>query len=459
MIRLIVAFCGAVGLIILTAFIVSRVLRSRTEGLSIRLQVLLALGLIVGAFAFGLGVLVLDRIEARATMIATEAARDEAAAIAASIASQVDSGASLESIAHALDSERIRVGTSKLSLSIVDGHGRELFHSGPRKGDPGTVSVTSPIETRFGVVGQVQVVKPTIVMRRLLADFAAPVLLISAILLAAATAAAAIIGRAIASPIEKLTTFAVRVAEGERKALPPAARGLEVKRLTDAIDKMRRELEGRPYVESFAADLSHELKNPVAAIRAAAEVLDEGALAEPEEAARFVKRIREAVGRIEALLAELLSLARIESRGLETAEQVDLVAVAHKCAEAHASQGNVHVDASDGGLTVRGDVRWLTRAIDNLVTNAFVHGQEGSDPRIELSMEQGGVIVRVVNKGKIAPHVRKRLFRRFVTTRGERGGTGLGLAIVRAVAEAHRGTVDARESEGEVEFRITLPRD
>lgn len=459
MIRLIVAFCGAVGLIILTAFIVSRVLRSRTEGLSIRLQVLLALGLIVGAFAFGLGVLVLDRIEARATMIATEAARDEAAAIAASIASQVDSGASLGSIAHALDSERIRVGPEKLSLSIVDSHGRELFHSGPRKGDPGTVSVTAPIETSFGVMGQVQVVKPTIVMRRLLADFAAPVLLISAILLAAATAAAAIIGKAIAAPIEQLTTFAVRVAEGERKALPPAARGQEVKRLTDAIDKMRRELEGRPYVESFAADLSHELKNPVAAIRAAAEVLDEGALAEPEEAARFVKRIRESVGRIEALLTELLSLARIESRGIEDAAEIDLRVVAQRCAEAHASRGKVEVKASDGDLRIRGDVRWLTRAIDNLLTNAFVHGQQGSTPRIELSAEPAGVIVRVLNQGKIAPHVRKRLFRRFVTTRGERGGTGLGLAIVRAVAEAHRGTVDARESEGEVEFRITLPRD
>lgn len=459
MIRLIVAFCGAVGLIILTAFIVSRVLRSRTEGLSIRMQVLLALGLIVGAFAFGLGVLVLDRIEARATMIATEAARDEAAAIAASIASQIDSGASLDSIAHALDNERRRVGPERLSLSILDKHAHEVFHSGPRKGDPGTVLVTSPIETRFGVVGEVQVVKPTVVMRRLLADFAAPILIISAILLAAATAAAAIIGKAIASPIERLTNFAVRVAAGERKALPPAARGQEVKRLTEAIDKMRRELEGRPYVESFAADLSHELKNPVAAIRAAAEVLDEGALAEPEEAARFVKRIRESVARIEALLTELLSLARIESRGIEDPTEIDLRVVARRCAEAQASRGKVTVQAADGDMTIRGDVRLLSRALDNLVINALLHGEQGSDPRIEVSSEPNGVVLRVINKGKIAPHVRKRLFRRFVTSRGERGGTGLGLAIVRAVAEAHRGSVDARESEGEVEFRITLPRD
>lgn len=457
MIRLIVVFLGSVGLIVVMAFLASRVLRSRTEGLSIRLQVLLALGLIVGTFAFGLGLMVLDRIEARATLLATEAARDEAAAIAASIASQIDSGASLESIAHALDSERARGASTKLNLSVADKGGRELFRSGAKKDEPGTVVVVSPIETRGGIAGQVQVVKPTIVMRRLLADFAPTVLIISTILVAVAAFAAAIIGRAIASPIERLTEFAVRVSNGERTVMPPAGSGLEVRRLTKAIDKMRRELEGRPYVESFAADLSHELKNPVAAIRAAAEVLDDGALSEPEEAARFVKRIRESVGRIEALLTELLSLARIEARGIENEAEVDLGAIAQRSAETYASRGAIEVHAGEGPLVIRGDERWLARAVDNLVSNALNHGEAGKPVRIEVVAEGGSVVLRVLNSGRIAPHVRRRLFRRFVTTRGDRGGTGLGLAIVRAVAEAHRGAIEAHETDGLVEFRMTLP--
>ena len=93
------------------------------------------------------------------------------------------------------------------------------------------------------------------------------------------------IGRSIAQPLEVLTEFAVRVSEGERRAVPPPAHGREVQSLSKAIDSMRRQLEGRPFVETFAADLSHELKNPVAAIRASAEVLADGALDEPEEAA------------------------------------------------------------------------------------------------------------------------------------------------------------------------------
>src|SRR4029077_5570651 len=158
------------------------------------------------------------------------------------------------------------------------------------------------------------------------------------------------IGRGIARPIEALTDFAGRVSEGERRAVPPPrAYGREVQTLTFAIDSMRRQLEGRPFVETFAADLSHELKNPVAAIRASAEVLADGALDEPEEAARFVARIQEATTRIEALLGDLLSLARIEARGLEEAAVVDLGELAqqavHRARERGGAEARFEIDA------------------------------------------------------------------------------------------------------------------
>ena len=90
----------------------------------------------------------------------------------------------------------------------------------------------------------------------------------------------------------------------------------------------------------FAADLSHELKNPVAAIRASAEVLADGALDEPEEASRFVARIREATSRIEALLGDLLSLARIEARGVEDAEVLNLADLAADAAKRAKERGS-----------------------------------------------------------------------------------------------------------------------
>jgi hypothetical protein len=77
-IRLIVVAAAAIGLILFAAFVVARLLESRTRGMSIRMQVFLALALIVGAFAFGLGLMVIDRIEARAVRLATQSAEDEA---------------------------------------------------------------------------------------------------------------------------------------------------------------------------------------------------------------------------------------------------------------------------------------------------------------------------------------------------------------------------------------------
>jgi signal transduction histidine kinase len=341
-------------------------------------------------------------------------------------------------------------------LVLLDTEGHVVF--GEIEREPGTVTVETPIIADGHLLGHIRVIKPTIIMRRLLADFAPTILLISVTLGAAAALAAAVIGRAIATPIEGLTSFAVRVSEGETSAVPPPAHGQEVKRLTRAIDSMRRELEGRPFLETFAADLSHELKNPVAAVRASAEVLDEGALAEPEEARKFVARIREATARIETLLGEILSLARIEARGVDSSSEVDLGALVRAAGEAARDRGATIELSVDDGAIVRGQQNWLARAIDNLVDNAIVHGQPNGASQIIVRREGGRVAVLVVSRGAVAKHVQTKLFRRFVTTRAAGGGTGLGLAIVRAVAEAHGGRAElARPGPPEVEFRFTLP--
>jgi signal transduction histidine kinase len=229
-------------------------------------------------------------------------------------------------------------------------------------------------------------------------------------------------------------------------------------RLTRSIDSMRRQLEGRHFVETFAADLSHELKNPVAAIRASAEVLEESALEEPEQARRFVSRIREAAARIERLLGELLGLAHIEARGAEQFEPVDLHQLAEQSARALDESLQRVVVHERGEGRVRGDPDWLARALGNLISNALVHSEPGSPVEVEVDRFDDDVVVTVTSVGSVPRHVRNRLFRRFVTTRADRGGTGLGLAIVRAVAEAHGGRVELADGgPPRVEFALTLP--
>ena len=90
MLRLVVTAAAAICLILLVALFASRLVRTRTAGVSIRMQIFIALGGIVGAFALGLGMLVIDRIEARATLLAEGSARDEAAAFAALVAMEME---------------------------------------------------------------------------------------------------------------------------------------------------------------------------------------------------------------------------------------------------------------------------------------------------------------------------------------------------------------------------------
>jgi signal transduction histidine kinase len=456
-IRLIVVAAASVGLMLFVAFVVSRLLRTRTRGMSIRMQMFLALAVIVGAFAFGLGLMVIDRIEARAVRIATQAAQDEAITLAGMMAGELDrTGVNINDLALRLEHERGR--GADLRLMLLDERGVRLFPAQAPPDEGGVVSVDAPIRVRGARIGAVRVVKPTVAMRNLLADFAPTVLVISLVLGTAAALAAAWIGRAIAAPIEALSVFGERVSLGERRGAPPIAFGREVTRLTRAIDSMRRDLEGRPFVETFASDLSHELKNPVAAIRASAEVLEESALEEPVEARRFVARIREATARIERLLSELLSLARIEARGVESFASVDLSELTRRAIDSLGeAQPRIVLHAS-GDTRVRGDELWILRALVNLIENGVTHGDRGGQLSVEVSRVDDWVNLTVVSQGLISRHVRERLFQRFVTTRPDKGGTGLGLAIVRAVTEAHGGQVELLNSgPPEVVFRVSLP--
>ncbi|NUP08474.1 MAG: GHKL domain-containing protein [Polyangiaceae bacterium] len=457
MLQMLLIAVSSFGLILFVAFIGTRLLRSRTAGLSIRMQVFLALASIVGAFAFGVGVLVLDRVKARATLLAEESARSEANAIAALVRNDMEvRSRDLESVARDLSSLSPDVG---MTLLLPDGRSvLQPDRALPEVDHRAAVEVSVPIVVHGDLVGSVRVQKQTLEIQRTLEDFAPTILAISLVLGAAAAIAAAIIGKTIASPIETLTDFAVRVSEGQLFASPPAApHGREVMRLTRALETMRRELEGRPFVETFAADLSHELKNPVAAIRASAEVLADGALEEPAEATRFVERIQQATTRIEALLGELLSLARIEARGVEDAKVIDLAPIAED-AVARARERGASLELQSAASFVKGDELWLTRLVENLIDNAIQHGDHASSVSVRIARKGEHVELEVDNAGAIGEHVRNRLFRRFVTTRPDRGGTGLGLAIVRAVAESHGGSVRCeRHGPPTVSFVVRLP--
>ncbi|MCP4680357.1 MAG: HAMP domain-containing protein, partial [Deltaproteobacteria bacterium] len=317
---------------------------------------------------------------------------------------------------------------------------------GDRAIDDSQVAAATPIVVKGKIIGVVRIVKNTFGMQEVLSDVAPKVTLLALILAGAAALAGIIIGRVLGSPIERLTLAAQKIASGQRQASLPIPRGREVKKLTVAFESMRKELEERHAMESLATDLSHELKNPVASIRASAEVLEDAMTEDPAAAKKFLLRIIESSEKLDTLTRDLLSLARLEAHGIEKTREVDLVSVTRTAIEAlqeKSKRKDVRLvfDLNES-VRVEGQAKWLQRAVENLITNAIDSSPSGASVSVMLTEGRGMAEIRITDTGPgIDPAVKDRVFERFVTTRHGSGGTGLGLAIVRAVAESHGGSV------------------
>lgn len=219
-------------------------------------------------------------------------------------------------------------------------------------------------------------------------------------------------------------------------------RGDEFDELAHAINellvRLRERAEGN---ERFAADMAHEIKNQLAAVRAAGEVLGNGAV-DAARAARLGRVLADSSRRLDALTSELLDLARIEA-GLtgELRERVDLAALVQGLVDAVGADerwaGRLTLTCRAQPAVVVGVSQRIEAALRNLLVNAcsFAAG------RVDVAVESadGRVTVRIGDDGAgVAPEDRRRVFERFFTTRPG-AGTGLGLPMVRAVAEAHGG--------------------
>ena len=450
-------------LALFAAFMLWRLLRSVRRGLSIRMQVFVAMATVSGGFAALLGLLAVQRLELRAARLLAEVSKEEAALLSSVIAL---SGRTPQELLHVPALHKLaEVRPGGLRIEVIDPSGKVLLESGaPIPQRPIEQALLRAPDGR--VLGAVRVSRESLGFRQILREVASRAALLTLLLVLGTASAAALIGRAIASPIERLTQAASRIAQGERQAVLPPPFGREVRTLTQAVESMRRELEGRHLAEKLAADLSHELKNPVAAIRAAAEVLMDGALDEPEAARRFVSRIAVATQRLQGILNNLLMLTRLQARGV-VREPVDLAELTRQSIEAHASQAarrRVRIQSElPLEIIVPGDEPWLRRAVDNLIDNAiaFAEARPEQAPQVtvQLRHEAERAVLEVKNQGPgISPEIRSRLFERFVTTRRDTGGSGLGLAIVAAVAEQHGGRVEVLcPGPPETSFRLTLP--
>jgi two-component system, OmpR family, phosphate regulon sensor histidine kinase PhoR len=249
------------------------------------------------------------------------------------------------------------------------------------------------------------------------------------------------------------------------RAFPLADRGPTgriVVTMTDITQRRRLEVLRR----DFVANASHELKTPVAAVRALAETLLTALPDDPEAGRRFADRIGREAERLDVLVRDLLDLSRVE-RGTLDVEPVDLVGLAKEVVGGYADRAEErHITLGtelQPGIAMRGDRAQLGLLLSNLIDNALRYTPAKGSVCVRLDAAEGRAVLQVADTGEGIPAGElPRIFERFYRVDKARvrqtGGTGLGLAIVRHVAEAHGGAVraDSELARGST-FTVTLP--
>ena len=246
-------------------------------------------------------------------------------------------------------------------------------------------------------------------------------------------------------------------------------------RLREAdIERLHTRAERLEAVAEMSASLAHEIKNPLASIRSAAELLAKVPGAD-DDTRTLTKLVQRESDRLSRLLSEFLDFART---GVTSVRRLDIVEIARHAAALVAAHPDrpEHVTIREmfpsTPLVVVGDDDLLHRALFNLLLNAVQASPEGGEVRLEAvelyhhqlppqaeHFSRGAIMLRITDQGRGIPDsIKERLFEPFVTTKS--GGSGLGLSIVHRAVEAHHGfiLVDIPDQHGGTRFTVILPK-
>jgi signal transduction histidine kinase len=275
-----------------------------------------------------------------------------------------------------------------------------------------------------------------------------------------------------------LEEAAAAVGAGQAAVRAPETGGDEVASLARRFNRMASDLDARGQElrdadrsrRQLLADVSHELMTPLTAMRGYLETLAlPAAVTDEATRARYLRIVTEETLRLEAIIGDLLDLARLEGGGgAFTAAPVTVARLFERAFARHQHALDEHGLTLDreiaaGAATVSGDQRRLEQVIQNLVANAVRHTPRGG--RIALrAIPQGADVMLVVEDSGAGipaehlPHVFDRFYRVDSARDARSGGSGLGLSIVRAVVEQHGGRVAVSNgSLGGARFEIRLP--
>lgn len=290
-----------------------------------------------------------------------------------------------------------------------------------------------------------------------------------AVTLLVAAALGWLLSRRIVAPLSSMADAAARIQASDLGGrVPVRGTGDEIDRLAATLNAAFGRLVAALESQSrFTADAAHEVRTPVAVIRAQAESALRAERG-PEEYRQALSRVLESALRLEELVEGLLVLSRADSGGaLAPVEGVDLSALARRLLEqreAEAASRSLSLDLHAAGpVMVRGDHRLLAVAAGNLLDNAIRFSEQAGRVAVVVESRGGFAELEVVDQGpgieqEHLPHIFERFYTANASRSREEGGSGLGLSLVQTVARLHGGTVAVRSAPGQgSSFTLRLP--
>lgn len=323
----------------------------------------------------------------------------------------------------------------------------------PGDSDRTVMHVAAPVRDGAAIIGVLTVSRPNQTLEPYIQRSRDRILRWSWALLGMSLALGLLFTWWMASSLSRLRGYANAVAQGERAELPRMGRlsgNTEFSDLAQAVERMRLRLEDKAYVEHYVHTLTHELKSPLAAIRGAAELLQDP-LPEPDRE-RFAGNIQRQTARLQQLIDRLLALADVEQmRGLRTVEPVDLVPLTRELL--HTLEPRLRLKglrvveamATGHGTVVKGDRFLIAQALANLLDNAIDFSPQGGALTVSIRPVERAVEWSVQDEGPGVPdYATDKIFDRFYSlpradTREK--SSGLGLCLVKEVSDLHGGSV------------------
>ncbi len=306
-------------------------------------------------------------------------------------------------------------------------------------------------------------------------------LMLATILLLFATGIAISLGHffsaAITDQLVALNRAAQRVAEGDLKIRVAVSGRDEVADLAHTFNEMaaqletaeRKQREAEKLRRNLVAWVGHDLRTPLASIRAMLEALADGVVDDPETVQRYLGTARRDIRSLSLLLDDLFEMAQIDAGGLKLERGSnsigDLISDTLESFSALAAGKGVNLsgDVEPGVDPVWMDAQKIGRVLNNLVSNGLRHTPAGGRVQVRARLSESGVVVEVEDSGEgirpeDQPHVFDQFYRGEKSRNRETGGVGLGLAIARGIVEAHGGQIDFESVFGQGScFFFSLP--